>query len=66
MHSSADGQSDIGGMGNYLATVNMVSALTSEQERPMYLGFVGLNWAVGIMYVSLACLLFEFEYGPTL
>ncbi|KAK7754993.1 hypothetical protein SLS62_003077 [Diatrype stigma] len=37
----------IGGMGIYLGTINMVSALTNEQERPMYLGFVGLTWGIG-------------------
>ncbi|KAI1147628.1 major facilitator superfamily-domain-containing protein [Nemania diffusa] len=37
----------IGGMGIYLGTLNMVSALTTEQERPMYLGFVGLTWGIG-------------------
>ena len=48
----------IGGMGIYLGTVSMVSALTSEQGRPIYLGFVGLTWGVGTMYVPIACLLF--------
>ncbi|KAI1662265.1 putative MFS drug efflux transporter [Daldinia decipiens] len=37
----------IGGMGIYLGTINMVSALTNDQERPMYLGFVGLTWGIG-------------------
>ncbi|ROV88575.1 hypothetical protein VPNG_10240 [Cytospora leucostoma] len=37
----------IGGMGIYLGTINMVSALTNEQERPMYLGLVGLTWGTG-------------------
>ncbi|KAI0392294.1 putative MFS drug efflux transporter [Xylariaceae sp. FL0594] len=37
----------IGGMGIYLGTLNMVSTLTTEQERPMYLGFVGLTWGIG-------------------
>ncbi|ORY16988.1 major facilitator superfamily [Clohesyomyces aquaticus] len=27
--------------------MNMVSTLTNERERPMYLGFVGLTWGVG-------------------
>jgi MFS family permease len=39
----------IGGMGIYLGTMNMVSALTKETERPMYLGFVGLTWGIGTM-----------------
>lgn len=39
----------IGGMGIYLGTINMVSALTNEQERPMYLGLVGLTWGTGTM-----------------
>lgn len=37
----------IGGMGIYLGTLNMVSALTTEQERPAYLGLVGLTWGIG-------------------
>ncbi|KAF1963165.1 efflux pump antibiotic resistance protein [Byssothecium circinans] len=37
----------IGGMGIYLGTINMVSALTNEMERPTYLGFVGLTWGIG-------------------
>jgi hypothetical protein len=36
-------------MGIYLGTMNMVSALTKETERPMYLGFVGLTWGIGTM-----------------
>lgn len=39
----------VGGMGIYLGTMNMVSALTDEIERPMYLGFVGLTWGIGTM-----------------
>jgi MFS family permease len=38
-----------GGMGIYLGTMNMVSALTNEAERPMYLGLVGLTWGIGTM-----------------
>ena len=37
----------VGGMGTYLGTMNMVSILTNEVERPMYLGFVGLTWGIG-------------------
>lgn len=33
----------IGGMSLYLGTINMVSVLTTEAERPIYLGFVGLT-----------------------
>lgn len=39
----------VGGMGIYMGTINMVSALTDETERPMYLGFVGLTWGIGTM-----------------
>jgi len=39
----------IGGMGIYLGTMNMVSALTNATERPVYLGFVGLTWGIGTM-----------------
>ncbi|KAI1097136.1 major facilitator superfamily-domain-containing protein [Jackrogersella minutella] len=37
----------IGGIGIYLGAINMVSALTNDQEKPMYLGFVGLTWGIG-------------------
>lgn len=39
----------IGGMGIYLGTINQVSGLTTERERPMYLGLVGLTWGLGTM-----------------
>ncbi|KAH7310894.1 major facilitator superfamily domain-containing protein [Stachybotrys elegans] len=41
----------VGGMGIYLGTLNMVSVLTTEQERPAYLGLVGLTWGVGTIYL---------------
>ncbi|KAL2821425.1 major facilitator superfamily domain-containing protein [Aspergillus cavernicola] len=37
----------IGGIGIYLGLINMVSALTSEAQCPMYMGFVGLTWGIG-------------------
>ncbi|MCJ1391057.1 hypothetical protein MMC18_003918, partial [Xylographa bjoerkii] len=37
----------VGGMGLYLGTINMVSTLTTEAERPVYLGFIGLTWGIG-------------------
>ncbi|KAI9046258.1 uncharacterized protein KD926_004096 [Aspergillus affinis] len=37
----------IGGMSIYLGTINMVSTLTTETERPIYLGLVGLTWGIG-------------------
>ncbi|KAL3477159.1 major facilitator superfamily domain-containing protein [Aspergillus californicus] len=37
----------IGGIGIYLGVMNMVSALTSETQRPIYLGIVGLTWGIG-------------------
>ncbi|PWY69608.1 efflux pump antibiotic resistance protein [Aspergillus sclerotioniger CBS 115572] len=39
----------IGGMGVYLGAVNMVSVLTSEAERPLYLSFIGLTYGIGII-----------------
>ena len=41
----------VGGMGLYLGTMNMMSNLTSEAERPVYLSFVGLTWGLGTVYV---------------
>lgn len=52
----------IGGMGIYLGTMNMVSALTDERERPMYLGFVGLTWGIGTAYVSTLLSTFIFYF----
>ncbi|KAL2833999.1 efflux pump antibiotic resistance protein [Aspergillus pseudoustus] len=37
----------VGGMGIYLGVINMVSALTTEVQRPMYMGLVGLTWGIG-------------------
>jgi hypothetical protein len=34
-------------MGIYLGVINMVSALTTEIQRPMYMGLVGLTWGIG-------------------
>jgi MFS family permease len=39
----------VGGMGIYLGTLNMVSTLTTEAERPMYIGFTGMTWGIGTM-----------------
>lgn len=41
----------IGGSGIYIGVMNILSMLTSEAERPAYLGFVGLTWGIGIVYV---------------
>lgn len=37
----------VGGAGIYLGAVNILSALTTRVERPMYLGFAGLTWGAG-------------------
>ncbi|CAG8961583.1 hypothetical protein HYFRA_00006117 [Hymenoscyphus fraxineus] len=37
----------IGGVGIYVGAMNLLSVLTTETERPMYLSFVGLTWGVG-------------------
>ncbi|KAL3483364.1 efflux pump antibiotic resistance protein [Aspergillus germanicus] len=37
----------VGGMGIYLGVINMISALTTEVQRPMYMGLVGLTWGIG-------------------
>jgi MFS family permease len=33
-----------GGVGIYVGCMNILSVLTSEAERPLYLNFVGLTW----------------------
>jgi len=40
-----------GGAGVYIGAMNLLSALTSEQERPGILGLVGLMWGLGTVYV---------------
>ena len=37
----------LGGVGIYVGGVNLLSVLTSEAERPMYLSIVGLSWGFG-------------------
>ncbi|KAK4198250.1 putative multidrug efflux system protein [Triangularia verruculosa] len=37
----------MGGNGMYLGTMNLLSATTTNAERPGYLSFVGLVWGVG-------------------
>ncbi|KAF1968368.1 MFS general substrate transporter [Bimuria novae-zelandiae CBS 107.79] len=37
----------IGGIGCYIGTMNMISALTNEVERPIYLASIGLLWGSG-------------------
>jgi MFS family permease len=37
----------LGGCGIYVGAMNLVSALTSEAERSMYLGLAGLTWGIG-------------------
>ncbi|MCJ1386659.1 hypothetical protein MMC17_009785 [Xylographa soralifera] len=37
----------VGGSGIYLGAVNILSGLTTQAERSMYLGFAGLTWGAG-------------------
>ena len=37
----------VGGAGIYLGAVNILSGLTTQVERPMYLSFAGLTWGAG-------------------
>ncbi|KAL9121279.1 MAG: hypothetical protein Q9187_002164 [Circinaria calcarea] len=37
----------VGGVGIYLGAMNLLSVLTTEAERPVYLSFVGLTWGLG-------------------
>lgn len=37
----------VGGAGIYIGAMNLLSALTSEQERPGILSLVGLMWGLG-------------------
>ena len=36
-----------GGAGMYLGTLNLIAINTTERERPLYMGFVGLIWGTG-------------------
>ncbi|KAF7862677.1 hypothetical protein EAF04_007550 [Stromatinia cepivora] len=37
----------VGGAGMYLGTLNLVAINTTIQERPLYLGGVGITWGIG-------------------
>jgi MFS family permease len=37
----------LGGANLYIGAMNLISVLTSEAERPLYLSMVGLAWGVG-------------------
>lgn len=39
----------LGGAGLYMGTINILSRLTTVQERPIYLGFTGISWGIGTM-----------------
>ena len=43
----------LGASGIYIGSVNLVSLLTTIQERPTYLGLTGLTWGAGTVLVSL-------------
>ncbi|MCJ1404442.1 hypothetical protein MMC11_007667 [Xylographa trunciseda] len=37
----------LGGTGIYIGAMNLLSLMTTEEERPMYLGVSGLTWGLG-------------------
>ena len=37
----------LGGVGIYVGGINLLSVMTSEVERPLYLSIVGLSWGFG-------------------
>ena len=37
----------VGGACIYVGAINLLSVLTTEAERPVYLSFVGLMWGLG-------------------
>jgi MFS family permease len=37
----------LGGIGMYLGVMSLLAATTTVQERPMYLGGIGLTWGLG-------------------
>ncbi|TQN63798.1 Efflux pump patC, partial [Colletotrichum shisoi] len=39
--------SGVGGVGMYLGVMNIVSSLTTDKERPGYIGFLGISWGIG-------------------
>jgi len=41
----------LGGCGIYVGAMNLLSFMTTEVERPMYLSLVGLTWGVGTVLV---------------
>ena len=40
----------LGGVGIFVGGMNLLSVLTTEAERPMYLSIVGLSWGFGTVY----------------
>lgn len=37
----------VGGIGLYVGTMNLLSVFTTEAERPVYIGSMGLIWGAG-------------------
>ena len=37
----------VGAVGIYVRNMNLLSVLTTEAERPLYLSFAGLTWGLG-------------------
>ncbi|KIX09423.1 uncharacterized protein Z518_00503 [Rhinocladiella mackenziei CBS 650.93] len=37
----------VGGAGMYIGVMSLLSAFTTDQERPMYIGMTGLTWGAG-------------------
>ena len=44
----------VGAVGIYVGNMNLLSVLTTEAERPLYLSFVGLTWGLGTVLVVMA------------
>ena len=45
----------LGGVGIYVGGMNLLSVMTTETERPIYLSIVGLAWGFGTVYVTICC-----------
>ncbi|KAL9057312.1 MAG: hypothetical protein Q9162_002386 [Coniocarpon cinnabarinum] len=47
----------LGGSGTYLATVNIITNLTTMEEKGRYFGYIGFSWGFGTMLVQVTATL---------
>ena len=45
----------IGSSATYISIINIITVLTSTEERGRYFGYIGFMWGLGTMCASLHC-----------